>query len=336
MLPDWAPNAHPLIVHFPIALFFAAVVADLVAVARRSNSGVAPILYAAAGIGAIAAFFSGRSGADALMVSAHVIADLNRHADWGQRVAIFAGLFAVARLVVWRTQSSWRPAVQVPLLVIGIAGMAVVAKTADLGGLLVYKHGLGTSVAAVDMEMPQTPTAAGEPLEGAWTWTPETGLATLLHGASVSEDNDPSRVSVTIIDGRSVLALRGPLTVLVADTLDGLQIDAIVNTDDASGRSAIVHNATSPSRYNYLAFEDGTVDQGVVEQGTVASMARADAGLSGWHTIRVVGEGTHYHGYVDGRRVTHGHGDAAPAGRVGFVVGSGTLYIERISVTPVE
>ena len=336
MLPDWAPNAHPLIVHFPIALFFAAVVADLVSLGRKSNDAVAPILYAAAGLGAIAAFFSGKSGADALMVSAHVIADLNRHADWGQRVTIFAALFAVARLVFWKMQKSWRPAIQVPLFVIGLAGAALVAKTADLGGLLVYKHGLGTATAVVDMEMPQTPTVAGEALEGAWTWTPETGLATLLRRASMSGGDDPTQVSIAYLEGRSVLALRGPLTLLIADTVAGLQIDAVLNTNNLSGRAAIIHNATGPEQYHYLAFEEGSVDQGVERQGGAASMAQAELGMSGWHTVRVVGEGTHFHGYVDGQRVTHGHGDTAPDGRVGFVVESGTLYVERISVTPVE
>ncbi|SVE05786.1 uncharacterized protein METZ01_LOCUS458640, partial [marine metagenome] len=30
LLPSWAPNLHPLIVHFPIAVLTAAVVADLI------------------------------------------------------------------------------------------------------------------------------------------------------------------------------------------------------------------------------------------------------------------------------------------------------------------
>ncbi len=33
LLPDWAPNLHPLIIHFPIAWWIAAVVVDLVALA---------------------------------------------------------------------------------------------------------------------------------------------------------------------------------------------------------------------------------------------------------------------------------------------------------------
>jgi hypothetical protein len=31
LLPEWVPNAHPLIVHFPTALLFIAVAADAVA-----------------------------------------------------------------------------------------------------------------------------------------------------------------------------------------------------------------------------------------------------------------------------------------------------------------
>ena len=33
LLPDWAPNLHPLVIHFPIAWWIAAVLVDLVALA---------------------------------------------------------------------------------------------------------------------------------------------------------------------------------------------------------------------------------------------------------------------------------------------------------------
>lgn len=48
LVPEWAPNVHPLIVHFPIALLFAAVLVDAAALAvRRRYPGVR---YAAVGL----------------------------------------------------------------------------------------------------------------------------------------------------------------------------------------------------------------------------------------------------------------------------------------------
>ena len=55
--PEWVPNAHPLIVHFPIALIFVAVATDALALRleERWETGreVATGLYAATGLGAI-------------------------------------------------------------------------------------------------------------------------------------------------------------------------------------------------------------------------------------------------------------------------------------------
>src|SRR5690606_23126059 len=93
MLPDWAPNAHPLIIHFPIALFFAAVLVDAVLLALRKHDAMSAVLFALAGLGALAAFLSGRTAIDSLMVPAHVVPDANEHADWGLRAVWLLGLY---------------------------------------------------------------------------------------------------------------------------------------------------------------------------------------------------------------------------------------------------
>ena len=63
LLPEWVPNAHPLIVHFPIALIFVAVAADALALwlGEKWETGpeVATGLYAATGLSAIVSYYSG-------------------------------------------------------------------------------------------------------------------------------------------------------------------------------------------------------------------------------------------------------------------------------------
>ncbi len=43
LLPSWTPNLHPLVVHFPIAVLTAAVVADLVDILMPRSTKVGVI-----------------------------------------------------------------------------------------------------------------------------------------------------------------------------------------------------------------------------------------------------------------------------------------------------
>ena len=58
LLPEWAPNFHPLIVHFPIALLFLAGLVDLVGLVLRDKpffTTSAASLYVLGGFAALAA-----------------------------------------------------------------------------------------------------------------------------------------------------------------------------------------------------------------------------------------------------------------------------------------
>ena len=75
LTPDWAPNLHPIVVHFPIALLTAAVVVDFLGLFMRTRAAVrdtATWLYCAGAVVAILAYFTGRNGADAMLLPAQV------------------------------------------------------------------------------------------------------------------------------------------------------------------------------------------------------------------------------------------------------------------------
>ncbi len=337
MLPEWAPNAHPLLVHFPIALFVAALVADVVLAIRRRDDAVAAWLYFAAGLGALAAFLSGRNGADAMLIPAHAVADLNTHADWGLRAVWLLGLFGLARVGLLFLSKRRDMKLRLPLIAVAAVAMFVVARTAEHGGKLVYAHGLGTSAGEDVAMMAPPPVAAGERLQGSWTWTPDAGLATLLEGATVDVGTGVAPPRLEYRDGETVLAIDGPSTILVADTVTGVQVDVRIDPDDVREHVRVVHNATGVDGYHYTELQqDGSMSQGGRVAGADASMASGQSSVSGWQVLRVVGEGTHYRAYIDGRRVTHGHGPAAPAGRTGLHVADGTLYVSSLSATPIE
>ena len=334
MLPDWAPNAHPLIVHFPIALFVAAVLVDAVLLAMRKHDAMSAVLFVLAGVGALAAFLSGRVAIDSLMVPPHVVPDSNAHADWGLRAVWVVGLYGILRVVTWRLVPTWRAAVRIPLFLLSLVGLYVVWETAEHGGRLVFQHGLGTAVEATSVVEAPEPVAAGERLTGAWAWTPETGLGSLLQDASLNPDGANARIEY--VDGQSVLAVDGPATILVADTTMGIQFDARLNTSQLEGSVFLVHNATDTDNFHYLRVgADLSVSQGSRANGTDSRMSNGRYPSSDWHTVRVVGETTHYRAYVDGVLVTHGHGDAAPAGRVGIHIEGGTVYLTNLALTPI-
>jgi uncharacterized membrane protein len=134
-------RTHVLVVHFPIALLIAAALAELLAVARRSNALRSAAHYCVNLALPFAAwtFFSGNEMEEQARVGPMLHETLEQHELFGQ---ITAGLVAGVFLLGWlarrpgasaRTTTLWR------LLL--IASAVMVALTAHEGGQLV--HGLG-------------------------------------------------------------------------------------------------------------------------------------------------------------------------------------------------
>lgn len=145
LLPDWAPNVHPLIIHFPIVLWSIAVLADLVSLflgkSWLKNTVVA--LYSLGALAALASYFSGEQAIDMVSVPMQGEVTAGKHSDWGHYTLYFFGGYALIRLFFFWKQWDRKKWVAIALFVLGLTGMGMVAKTADLGGKLVYKYGVG-------------------------------------------------------------------------------------------------------------------------------------------------------------------------------------------------
>src|SRR5690554_156413 len=83
IVPDWAPNVHPMIVHFPIGLLFTAVLLDFVSLIRGFDvlRRAVPVFYVMGALTAIVAYFTGRSAGDQVAVPANAESILTEHAD---------------------------------------------------------------------------------------------------------------------------------------------------------------------------------------------------------------------------------------------------------------
>jgi uncharacterized membrane protein len=147
LLPDWAPNVHPLIVHFPIGLLLAAAGFDSASWALRCNRSLrfaATALYVAGTISLIAAYFTGRAAAETVWLPGMAHAAIMVHWDMAFRAVLFFSAMTVLRLLLlWWQRPAPRPAALAAFALAGLVGAVLIVETADRGAQLVYKHGVG-------------------------------------------------------------------------------------------------------------------------------------------------------------------------------------------------
>jgi hypothetical protein len=58
---------------------------------------------------------------------------------------------------------------------------------------------------------------------------------------------------------------------------------------------------------------------------------------NGWINLGVVGDGTHFRGYLNDKLFTHGHGSELDPGTVGILIkGKGVILIDKIETLSLE
>lgn len=356
LTPDWAPNIHPIIVHFPIALLVAGLVVDLVSLFVRQRSAVrdtATWLYCAGAASAILAYFTGLNGADAMLLPAQVTPLVDEHADWAFRTTWFFAFFASARLAVSYILPP-KPVVLGGAFVLGLAGVGMLFETAEHGALLVYQHGLGVAAITTDdaeaiddliadATVDQVDPGIIDLQEGSWVWRPVRGAETVLAQQFTWLHNDASRLGAEMVDDAvkgAVLGLRPdgmPVVFVTGDKIDSVQADLYVNTDRFEGELQLLLHVQDDQTFDFFSIVDAAVKLGRMEAGVATIFEEKPLEDSGWLFLRVFGGDGHFRGYVNGELMTHGHADDLAAGPVGLRVnGTGTILIERIQVQAVS
>ena len=148
LIPDWAPNIHPLLVHFPIALLSAAALVDAAGWAFRRSKPlrqVATLLYVLGTAGAIAAYVTGRAASQTVWLPGMAQAVVGEHWTWALRTVWFFAIVTVLRLVLLRpSRHHTSPATIAAFALVGLVGIGLLVETGDRGGRLVYQYGVGT------------------------------------------------------------------------------------------------------------------------------------------------------------------------------------------------
>jgi uncharacterized membrane protein len=149
LLPDWAPNLHPLVIHFPIAWWVAAVLLELVALGFPRAAWadtVASFLYPAGAFSALVAYLTGRQAAATVLIPGMAHPIVQEHWNWALATTISFTIVAVVRLWTRFRWSQSQRGIRIALVVAAFVALVCLFEAGERGARLVYERGVGVSV----------------------------------------------------------------------------------------------------------------------------------------------------------------------------------------------
>ncbi|MGD8192597.1 DUF2231 domain-containing protein [Brevibacillus ginsengisoli] len=144
---------HPVLVHFPIALLTAGVLAQLLAIWKRDPfDRIATYLFLGGFLGGIAAYLTGDGGEE--FVGKHFGGDLESfvspHETFALWTLIVFGIILAIKILPWLNKFS---RTLLPLVVVlSLVGTGFLVQTGHLGGKIVYQSQLGNPNAVQEHE----------------------------------------------------------------------------------------------------------------------------------------------------------------------------------------
>lgn len=354
MLPDYMPAAHPLLVHFPIALLTAGVVVELVAALVPAPDERRGMLRRVGGgtllLGALLlplTYWTGTLASDAV-ASPFVQADVlvSEHSDWAWwTMWLFLGLAAM-RLGTAAIGKLGR-GLHVVLALIGIVGLGLLWQTAERGGRLVYDLGVGVRAVREAPEGAFEPEPEPDPAElgptrgedGGLRWRFRPGAEEILTSHLEAISGTIPEAMVETRQAALVLQPRPgrPSLLALGERHGDVNVRASVNLTGFSGRIGLLHHLDGED-YGFLLVDSGRLRLGRRVGGQEEIFDEVALEIAdGWHELEVVAAGDHFRGYLDGELRVHGHGPAREPGRVGLLIdGDGELRIDDLRVRPLQ
>lgn len=350
LTPDWAPNIHPLLVHFPIALLVMAAMANFVTFfisEKWWDETKTTILYVAGALSTGVTYYSGTVAADTIFLPTEAQSVLSEHADWAEYLLWFFILYAILRIVFHWFDLFEKKSFKILAFITVLPGLLMVYETAEYGGKMVFGYGVGSGQ-LLQQEEPDSPVTTDsistissfETKEnGDWSWDINSNsvsdLIANFHWVEGSVQ-DMKPVITQVEPPRLRLdASEQPTSFVTHDSYQNVQIDYYLNLDDLNGEVGLIHHLQDENNYDFVSLNsDGIIRQGRVQDGRTTIFEEGTFEPEGELFLRVVGDGTHFRGYVNREMKVHGHDDAPKSGNVGLKIrGNGSVLISQIEMT---
>ena len=357
-LPDWAPNMHPMLVHFPIAILAIAILFDFLSFFLPKERKwwtveSTALLYGVGAATAIGVYFTGKEAVDSVFLPAAAQSVLTTHADWAFYVVWFYGIYAVLRIIAtWKGREENRMKFHVGFFALSFVGLFLLVQTGDNGAKLVFKYGAGVQTNKTETPVKLSQETDSEGLidnsttfitteNGNWEW--EMGknaisdLRNNFHWLIGSLENANAE-AVIASNGRYVLSFSGGNLndfFVSHDSFNNTQIDYYLDMSTFEGVVMLTNNVVDESNFDFVSISSGgEVIQGRLVNGKETIFEKGSNDTSKPMFVRVVSSGTHFRGYIDKKMVVHGHGDAPKDGAVGLKIkGSGKILLEKMSLS---
>ncbi len=357
LIPEWAPNLHPMVIHFPIAIISLAVLMDLLNLLLPKdqtwwNEKSTFVLYILGTVMTVGVYFTGRSAADSVFLPTEAQNLLNAHADWALWTVWFLVIYTAARaMFFWKDKIHRRSVSHIIFFVTSLVSMILFYQTSDRGAEMVFRHGVGVQVEEssdtneAEGNTDKEPEAAFAVHEnGDWSWDVTQGATQVLQDKFLFVEGDTDQLNaqrIQVDGGTEVLQFYGndlDVFFVTQESYQNVQADYYLDLSNFKGTVTLVNHAQDENNYDYVSISsDGSVVQGRENEGETEIFEKGDTEVTGSLFVRVVANGTHFRGYVDEEMIVHGHGDAPEAGQVGLKLeGSGILQLEKVEMVQLE
>jgi len=352
---DYAPNIHPMIVHFPIAILILAMGLNFISFflpEKWWDEKKTTFMYVLGSIAAIITYFTGRSAADSVFLPTEAQSILTDHADWALWTVLFFSVYTIIRIALHWYKLMDKKAIQITAFIIGLSGILFLFQTGEYGATMVYGYGVGTGQLLEEVEVPSITETENSDIQstfkakenGDWDWLMSfsslndlneqfhwvEGAVKTLNPSIIKTDNE-TYLGFNPIDQTENLFV-------THSTYKNVQVDLYLDLSAFEGNIQIIHHLQDSQNYDFVSLtSNGEMSQGRLENGAENVFDKNPYQNTGLKFVRIVSDGTHFRGYVNKEMIVHGHGDAPGSGAVGLrIEGKGNILISKIELSQLK